>query len=323
MMKRRRPSADSLDLLLDTVTNTFGSILFLTMLIALLLRTTGKTESPNVDGSPPGGGDPLSHLEQARHAAHVDELASEIEILTRSLGEIPPSDPKLAQLQATVVEAVNEVGRLLQQDAALTVAIADDQRWIADSITASKQVEADLAAIREQATVEAERRKRAESEAADLAHFAVELDRPTQPSGVIQTNVPVLDQVAPDKRQVGLYLRYGRIYLMHQWGPDGERRGPNPGHFVITPRSGDSQTARARPDAGLPADGPLLREELGSLLKPFPADAWVVGFAVHQDSFDHFQAVKRALVALGYQYEPLPTGPNHGIQDSGGNARAQ
>lgn len=180
-----------------------------------------------------------------------------------------------------------------------------------------------MAEVRQQAAIEAERRQRAEAEAADLARSEIELDRPAEATGVVQTSVPVLDHIPPGERQVGLYLRYGRIYLMHQWGPDGERLGPNPDHFMITPRSADTQTARPRPGTGLLVGGPRLREELSGLLSPFPSKDWVVGFAVHQDSFGYFQAVKQALIELGYRYEPLPTGPNRSIQDSGDKARAQ
>ena len=39
MSNRRRAGDSSLELLLDTITNTFGGILFLAILVSLLLRT--------------------------------------------------------------------------------------------------------------------------------------------------------------------------------------------------------------------------------------------------------------------------------------------
>jgi hypothetical protein len=322
-MKRRRPTDDSLDLLLDTITNTFGSVLFLTMLVALLLRTTAKTMSSTADAPQASVGEPVSEREQARRAARVDELSIEIDILTRSLQAIPPEDPELARLQATIVTATNESSRMLREDGAMTAAIAEDQRRIAEARAEAAQLESNLEAIRKRVTIEADRREWAEREAAELARAAIELDRSAAARGIIQVNVPILENLTPGKRQIGLFLRHGRVYLMHRWGPDGERLGPNPDHFVITPRRGGDQTARARPEMGLPVDDPLFREALTAILKPFPPDDWVVGIAVHQDSFFGFQSAKHALIELGYKYEPLPTGPSHPIQDNGDGAQAQ
>ena len=44
-MGRKRSSEGSLDLLLDTITNTFGGVLFLAILVSLMLRHVGKASS--------------------------------------------------------------------------------------------------------------------------------------------------------------------------------------------------------------------------------------------------------------------------------------
>ena len=45
MNRRRRTRTSSLELLLDTICNTFGGVLFLAILVTVLLRTTSKLES--------------------------------------------------------------------------------------------------------------------------------------------------------------------------------------------------------------------------------------------------------------------------------------
>lgn len=42
--RRRTTSADSLELLLDTICNTFGGVLFIAILVVILLRMTGESE---------------------------------------------------------------------------------------------------------------------------------------------------------------------------------------------------------------------------------------------------------------------------------------
>lgn len=53
--RRRRASDDSLELLLDTICNTFGGIVFIAMLVAILVRETGAareaTEAPPVSAA--------------------------------------------------------------------------------------------------------------------------------------------------------------------------------------------------------------------------------------------------------------------------------
>ena len=49
-MKRRRPADSSLELLLDTICNTFGGVLFLAILVCILLHNTGHSNSHQQNG---------------------------------------------------------------------------------------------------------------------------------------------------------------------------------------------------------------------------------------------------------------------------------
>ena len=324
-MARRRQAEDSLDLLLDTITNTFGSILFLTMLVALLLRTTGTPTTTESAVTGANASQPLSAQDMEQRKARADELNHEIAVLTAALQANPPDDPEHSQIQSAIIAATTETRERLEQDAALTTGIAEDQRRIAEVSAGSQQLEAELTAAREAAAHQADRKQRAEKEAAELARSAIERDRPDEASGTVQTTVvPVLEPITPgSRRQLGLYLRFGRVYVMHRWGPDGKRMGPNPDHFVITTRPDGSQTARARPEAGIVVDDGDARRALTDILVPFPPQGWIVAVVVHQDSFAQFQTVKHVLISLGYEYEPIPAATGQSISDSGGAGRAQ
>jgi hypothetical protein len=89
----------SLELLLDTITNTFGSVLFITMLVAILLRMSGHATQDR---------EPTSKIEQARVAARAAELSAEIDRLKATLETLPYSDPAMPRIEADVARAMQE-----------------------------------------------------------------------------------------------------------------------------------------------------------------------------------------------------------------------
>lgn len=309
-MARSRDTIDaSLELLLDTITNTFGSVLFITMLVAVLLRMSGRSETQLP---------PVSRTEQARAEARVAELAAEADRLKATLDSLPVADSTLARVEADIVAAAQETARLMAEDTALAVEIVRDQESIAALEQQVAETTRNLERITPLADQEARRRRQAETEAAELTKSAVELDRPVDPTLIVQTaQLPEL--LTTQKDQIGLLMHYGRVYVMHEYGPAGERLGPNAGHFVITAQPDGRQSAKARPDAGHIADGATIKDTLGQILARYPADKWVVAIIVHEDSFAQFQSVKAALVELGYQYEPITARTGDGVWDSGGS----
>jgi hypothetical protein len=314
-MVRKHQSVDgSLDLLLDTITNTFGSVLFMTMLVAILLRTAGIVRETTA---------PMSKTDQARAEARVTELTVDVERLRAKLDALPPADPHLARLEAEITKAAEDTARALAEDAAVAAEAAADQERAADLVRRMVEAREKLELLKPLAEEQAGRRRQAEERAAELAKAAIELDRPVDPSRITQTaRLPEL--MATKKDQFGIVIRYGRIYVMHERGPNGERLGPNTQHFVVTSQPDGRQAAQARPDAGYIADGATVKKTMGDILRRYPANAWVVAVIVHEDSFAQFQTVKSALVDLGYQYEPIVVRKKGGVWDSGGTtARGQ
>lgn len=316
-MARRQSTDSSLELLLDTITNTFGSVLFLTILVTLLLRTAGDGAADSEPREPP-----MSATDQALLEARIADATRDCDQLQARLVGITPVEPGLVALQATVVERASEAVRALAEVAAADGRTLEKQRLAVAADAELNRVDTAMAEIKPRAEKEAERRRSLEEEAAALAKLAVELDRPVDSAKIVQTAVlPVLG--ATDKKQIGLYLRYGRLYVMHRWTDAGEQLGPNPDHFLVVSKPDGTQAATARPDAGCIADAATVQRDLARTLRSFSADGWVVGVVVYDDSFAQFQAVKAALVELGYEYEPIRTGPGNPVRDRGGSSRAQ
>ena len=311
-MPRSRDTVDaSLELLLDTITNTFGSVLFITMLVAVLLRVSGQSEAERP---------PLSKTDQARTEARMAELAAEVESLKSTLDSLPVADPATARIEADIVAAAQETARLMADDTAVAASIVSEQEVMAALEARVAHTQRELERMMPLSDEQATRSREAAEEAAALAIAAVELDRPVDPTLIIQTaQLPELAET--QKEQIGLLMRYGRIYVMHERGRALERLGPNQSHFVITARPDGRQTAKARPDAGHIADGATVKATLRQILADYPADKWVVAIIVNDDSFSQFQSVKAALVDLGYQYEPITARSGDGVWDSGGDSK--
>lgn len=309
-MARSGDSADNgLELLLDTITNTFGSVLFITMLVAVLLRMTSRS---SVDR------EAVSRVEQARAEARVAELSAEIDRLKSNLDALPGPDPTMARLTSETAAIAREIARVLTEDTTISAEIVEMQERAAELDRRSRQTAAELSRIEALAAEEATRRVQAEEEAASLAQLAVELDRPVDPPRIVQVaQFPELTE-QENKKQFAIVVKYGRIYAWHVFDADGNRLGPNPDDFMITPRADGNLSVRARPEAGLIADSATVKHSLRKLLQRFPPEHWVVATLVAEDSFSQFQTVKAALVDLGYQYEPIAVRSGEGIWDSGG-----
>lgn len=314
MARTRRDSEGSLELLLDTITNTFGSVLFITMLVAILVRAAGQ---------PAKNKEPVSAISRANAEARVAEASAEIERVKRAIESLPPADPVLDSIEREIAELREETARLLMDGSALSARIMADQEKRLELDRRIAEARRSLERLRPIAKEQAERRRKAEERSAELAQSAIAIDKPVDPTQIVQVaTFPELAETT--KEQFGLLMKYGRLYAMHARDAAGNRLGPNPDHFVVTRRPDGRQTAQARPDAGHIADGATVREALRQLLSRYPADRWVIAMVVHEDSFGQFQTVKAALVELGYQYDPMTIRANKGVWDSGGTeARGQ
>lgn len=319
--RKRRGDNSSLELLLDTITNTFGGILFIAILLSLLLRSSSSTSS---DTEPEGP--PITAVEQAELETRVADLQQEAELLRRRISSA--STPERGELDERLLgqltAAAAEVERAVAQRAEALRNTVELQREAASAEAEVESIEEDQKAA-EQILAEAESRiAAAREEAAELAEAALAIDRPLGETDIEQT--VSLPSLRPSfKNSVGLYIRFGKVFVMHQWR-NGERQGPNTDQFVIVdlPAGGGvEQVARPRPATGTPITAQTIVAEMRRLLQGFPPGSFVITVVVFEDSFDVFQLLKSAIVQLGYEYRPIPLQPGDSVVDFGGRGEAQ
>lgn len=319
--RRRRADDSSLELLLDTITNTFGGILFIAILLSLLLKSSSRTAREAATRV-----EPMSAVEQAELESQVADLQQDVESLRRRVvaasepGGLQAEDSELSKLSAAA--AAVEAAVLERAEAA-----RNTLRYQREAAAATEQfetLEQDRKAIEDRLAEAEHRLAAAHEEAARLAEAALQIDRPQVPTEIEQT--VSLPSLRPSlKTEVGLYVRFDKIFMMHSW-KNGKRLGPNTEQFVITPTpSGDGvrQVARPKPDTGMDVNADTITDDLRRMLQSFPPSRFVVSVVVFEDSFDVFQLIKASIVRNGYEYRPIPLSPGQSIVDSGGRGEAQ
>jgi hypothetical protein len=119
-MSRRRTSLenDSLDLLLDTITNTFGGILLVALLLVLLVRNTSEQQADSADEAG------VTLGERERLTSEVDQLRERRETLRESAQmqqqlEADFSDPQKQQLAKELGELLNDVNASQETESSL------------------------------------------------------------------------------------------------------------------------------------------------------------------------------------------------------------
>jgi hypothetical protein len=310
-----------LELLLDTITNTFGGILFIAILLSLLLKSSSRTAQEAASPT-----EPMSAVEQVELESRVADLQQNAESLRQRLASAPQpgrsqaDDSLLGQLSA----AAAEVEKAVATRAEAVGNTLESQREAATATQQFEMLEEERKSVVERLAEAENRMASAREQAAKLAEAAVQLDRPPGAAEIEQTvGLPSLRPSV--KTEVAIYVRFDRIFLMHTWR-NGVRLGPNTEQFVIVPLpagSGAQQVARPKPDAGMPVNASTINAELGRLLQPFSPDRFVISMVVFEDSFDVFQLIKSAIVRNGYEYRPIPLRPGESVVDSGGRGEAQ
>ena len=307
----------SLELLLDTICNTFGGVLFLAMLVSLLLTQTRKqidVEASTADPVPAVSAADLVRLDSRaeqieRELTHLQTLVTDVRNITGEMAE-PGYREKLEAMR----DAERKANDLTARRVRVLQEIAESQAATARAAGTTATTERERAEAERRLTASQERLDAAREERARLVQSAIRLRDDTAQSTTVSTTGKAPRERDTDKSEFGVMLKYGRMYLMHRYSTGG--REINTEDFVVTPGL-LHQTAEPKPHAGLVLKGGTLdTAELRKYLASHPARDWYPCLVVHPDSFEEFVALKAALVALGYEYRLMPT--NKGVLDGGG-----
>lgn len=282
-MARRRNvnSTDSFELLLDTITNTFGGILFLAILVVILIRST--TEVEKVEQETPRTdlqilAEKLNELQLSR-----SELQSQID--ARELGK-KLNDPELIELVSDLEARRGQRDQLATERAELLAAISSMQ-------TTTNEIVAEMAEFKGKLEQATKAQKTATSE----------LDEQKSKRRV---SSPFPREESSSKREISLTLRYNRIYEKRKRDASGDFGKPNTDDFFVLGVEGTYLALTPKPYRGTPVlDGDKLGASANTLLSTIDPASSHVSVAIWDESFEAFQALREYFVERGIRYRLL------------------
>jgi hypothetical protein len=280
-MKRRRPApTDSLDLLLDTMCNTFGGIILIAILVALLARQTPS---------------PLVAAEQASSAMIVRRLATaaadlaEAQQLHDKLAANPRPTADAAQREKQQLEEAlrageAEAGALAGQAGEKIQAQTNDPGGEIKSLRARQQ------ALERETTEVQNAIKAQEQNAQRLAARIADIDRQIQKdqeARIVKLRFP--KERTSSKSAVPLMCKFGKVYPLR----DADLRREN--RMVAWESVGDGEIGRPIESSGwsLPAD----QATLGELLRSAAGKDRYIVFFVYPDSVETYRTARDRAVA--------------------------
>lgn len=304
MGRRRTSNQDSLDLLLDTICNTFGGVLFIAILVILLLQQTSPTES---QGEPAQ----LTASESQQIVNDFQRLQEQLSLLRASTAAQDEllsqfSSPRLTEL-ITQRKALDEDRNTLQAELDAT------DLEILEKLQRNAELTSELAQ-REQMVKEAKSALKTSQET-----LQQEIAGRTQAS-----KTPVLKSTS-FKQEVGFIMRYGRIYQWHKYDKIGIRKGLNTDDFMVVERAGHQLTTRPHPLRGIDlSNHDAAQARLVAILRQFNPQVHSITVVVRPDSFHAFALVRDTLIQQGFDYRLMPMSDSDPLADRGGsNSKVQ
>lgn len=299
MTRRKSSESSSLELLLDTICNTFGGIVFLAILVAILLQMSGRSEKPT---------------ETARRQKELVDLQSEQETLTAELERlrkvVEEQDQMVAKLAPSATrEDLEKVLAYRRSKSDLTKKQLEALGEINGSEIEIGKIAQDLQALDEALAKVRDQATRLEAE------LQAELK-----SRSAEAKLPMLRDTA--KREVPVVLVGGRLSVLLR---PGARGALNTDEFDVKDLGTGRGTVKPKPGAGtlVQLDGSS-HDAIASRLAGFNKDRDYLAVFVWHNSFDHFRALRNVMVERGFEYRLVPIPPGQdAIREGSGKAQVQ
>jgi len=284
MSRRSRSTGDSLDLLLDTVCNAFGGVVFISILIVVLLNLTSAKHQ--ITPPTPAAEAELLTLQStaAERQRQLKTLREAQRQLDRIAEEFVDSDAHDLVLQRDELKSDNH--ELESDRADVMSAIASGQTRINRIARALADLERKI--------------EQAQSDLDDAQQvLAAEIAMRSRTGKLPQ-------QRSTQKQLVAFLLKGGRLYSVYRVEQDG-RLVHNDLECRLVDRGDGSRSVTPRVAAGLKVD-PRAQQQpaIAQRLARFDRGRHFVAVVVWPDSFAHFEVVKRAIVASQFEYQLAP-----------------
>lgn len=294
MSRSKTSTHDSLDLLLDTICNTFGGVLFISLLVVILLNMSSRT----VSLTPPSE---VSQQELSEQREQMLEQQRRLESLSRTAEQRRRaieqfSDPDAQGLAEEHRQRQSELEDLLEERNRRAGDIAGSQEQINQTLQELQDLQEQLAAARAR-------------HAALAAELAQEREQRLQTAELPR-------QQSTTKIPAVFLLQQGRLCAYTAAGPGGQFIPNDREHRVMT--DADGEYVQPILENGLrvdPAGGNV--DDIMNRFNEFNSSAHFILVAVWPDSFAEAAVVRDAAVRAGFQYTLRPFQENDRLRFGG------
>ncbi|RMG01803.1 MAG: hypothetical protein D6741_04700 [Planctomycetota bacterium] len=291
---RRADAGDSFDLMLDTICNTFGGIVLITILLAVLTRNSVESKEQQL----------LEQQQAVVLQEQRDRLLEKQEMLQEDMARLQDA---AEGLPAEIRERWEAYSELLEREQVLQTEIASRTDEIDQLRTEIAQMIAESEAVEQ----ELEEKKKAVADAREKAEDAV---------GATQSAVVLpgeRDNAGEIRGMIGVIIRYDRLYVWHRY-VNGRRAGLNTDDFIVLNDGWLQTTVTPRPDRGIP----ITQENAGRILQRLVQCCGrprgiILDVGLWSDSFDVWPTFRQIVVPAGYHYRLLLIKDGERLYDRG------
>lgn len=276
----RRPQT-SLDLFLDTISNTFGGIVFLAILLSLLVQMRTKT-----DQVPAESADELSAEQYQEIRLEFEELAAKRDILSSTVLALqkkrtPTKNVEVTRLAEALEQVQPELQAALQRQAVVSQAVArqmeENARIVQDLETLQQQLQETTAALQQEESA--------------MEKAVEEMSQVYKPPKVRNTT----------KKSVMLILTAERLHPVYEAGSL-SKFSPH----VRAARVPQGTTVSAISGMGWDLTSKSGREQAENFLRLHRPNEYFANIAVWPDSFGAFADLKAQLLKSNHEYQLIP-----------------
>ncbi len=277
----RSVDVGSFELLLDTITNAFGGILFIAILVVIMLQLSGKRELEK----PTAELDEIAHRRMERQMSELaqrrEQLRRALELQGRIIQDFAPDDSREA-LERLNKSKVQREDLATRRDKLLNE-VQDERTQIGKVVRESSQLDQELA-----------------SASRDLNELKSAHQREIE-SRTKTANMPMARRTS--KLETVVIVRYGRLYVPFRTIEDRLAGRVNSEDMAGVGEDASEVTLTPKPYAGLPlVAAASLKRDLATKLSGYEPGRFYLCVAIWNDSFDRFEHFKEALIALGFEY---------------------
>jgi len=278
----------SLELLLDTICNTFGGVLFISMLVVVLLNMTSRRVA----------------LEPPTEAAQAE--------LIECRQELAESRHEKTRLQAAVKQQEKTAAQILDPDLEDLARQLASRRDTRDRLTDSKDKSLEEIGQSQVGVNEIARElKQLDDQMRQARQKLAAVDRRLQEEISARTRTAKLPTPRmTTKAEIPWFLRGGRLSCYAKPGPNGSLV-PNPAECREKKDAKNKPYIEPISGAGTPVDPKGDRGgAIAARLSAFDKDQHYLAVFVSPDSFGHFATIRNAMVRLQFEYRlvPIPDG---------------